>query len=118
MGGAVIWGATNDVITKEKCLNLLTYLNRVLGPTVVKVKKESAKKLPESQFEFVPLVIVPSNSNSTKKLNYSYQVVKRDETSSPSTTSATPRLKRIADWYEKMLKYMFSFNLEYPKDNE
>lgn len=134
MGGAIIWGATNDVITKEKCLKLLTYLNKVLGPTVQRVKRENGQRFTETEFEFVPLVIVPnsgvkSNGNHTNNLSFHYEVVKRDETStnkskprnipasryiSTTTTSATPRLNKIANWYQDMLKYVF--NLQYPKD--
>lgn len=134
MGGAIIWGATNDVITKEKCLKLLTYLNKVLGPTVQRVKRENGQRFTETELEFVPLVIVPnngakSNANYTNNLSFHYDVVKRDETSSnkpksskvpatrsvsSATTSATPRLSKIANWYQDVLKYVF--NLQYPKD--
>ncbi|XP_022190087.1 hyaluronidase B isoform X2 [Nilaparvata lugens] len=37
--GVIIWGATNDVNTKEKCLALLDYVDRILGPTVKIVKQ-------------------------------------------------------------------------------
>ncbi|KAK6634016.1 hypothetical protein RUM44_004623 [Polyplax serrata] len=39
MGGAVIWGASNDVNSKEKCETLLEYLKTVLGPTVARVHR-------------------------------------------------------------------------------
>lgn len=35
--GVVIWGASNDLNTKEKCLSVQDYVNRILGPMVQKV---------------------------------------------------------------------------------
>lgn len=35
--GVVVWGATKDVNTKERCLAMLDYLNNHLGPTALKV---------------------------------------------------------------------------------
>lgn len=131
MGGVIIWGATNDVINRERCLNLLKYLDETLGPTLLKVRKGGNKKAAESQlqpetqtqtltrpqpqpqpeFEFVPLVLVPSYSNRTKKLNYKYEVLSRPErstTTTTTTTSATPRLARVSMWYERVLRAIFN----------
>ncbi|KAL0267824.1 UNVERIFIED_CONTAM: hypothetical protein PYX00_009977 [Menopon gallinae] len=38
MGGAIIWGSSGELKTREQCQDLMNYLNTVLGPTVVKVK--------------------------------------------------------------------------------
>ncbi|XP_075238495.1 hyaluronidase-like [Lycorma delicatula] len=38
--GAIIWGATNDVNSKEKCGAVYDYLQRILGPTVRLIKKK------------------------------------------------------------------------------
>lgn len=36
--GLVIWGSSNDVNTRQKCVNFETYLKNTLGPAVVKIK--------------------------------------------------------------------------------
>lgn len=36
--GVVIWGASNDVNTREKCQALARYLDEVIGPTVLEMK--------------------------------------------------------------------------------
>lgn len=41
MGGFIVWGASNDFTSKEKCQTVLRYLNTVLGPTVVRVKNNA-----------------------------------------------------------------------------
>lgn len=35
--GVVVWGATKDVNTRDKCLAMLDYLETHLGPTVLSV---------------------------------------------------------------------------------
>nr|BAF93867.1 hyaluronidase [Anoplius samariensis] len=42
--GAIIWGSSDDVNTKEKCQKLKEYLNDVMGPIIVKVRKSAAQK--------------------------------------------------------------------------
>lgn len=45
--GVVIWGATKDVNTREKCLAMLDYLQTDLGPTVLSVLQTS-QNLPQA----------------------------------------------------------------------
>lgn len=44
VGGYIIWGASNDFTTKEKCQSVLTYLLQVIGPTIQKVRLNAKKK--------------------------------------------------------------------------
>lgn len=37
--GFIIWGSSNDVNNKDKCLDLLDYVNSVLGPAIAKYTK-------------------------------------------------------------------------------
>ncbi|KAG8257663.1 hypothetical protein J6590_043941 [Homalodisca vitripennis] len=41
--GVVVWGATKDVNSKEKCLAMLDYLDNYLGPTALEVIQEQPK---------------------------------------------------------------------------
>lgn len=38
--GIIIWGSSNDVNTKSKCLDLLDYVNTTLGPAVLKYTRK------------------------------------------------------------------------------
>lgn len=38
--GVVIWGASADVNTKEKCQVVRDYLTKTLGPIVLKIREE------------------------------------------------------------------------------
>lgn len=42
--GVVIWGASRDVNTKEKCQELADYVETVLGPAVQQARAGSARR--------------------------------------------------------------------------
>lgn len=56
--GVIIWGASNDVNTKQKCQSLDEYVRKILGPTV--------ERFLQSQKEDVYNLYETSNSSSSK----------------------------------------------------
>lgn len=72
MGGAIIWGASNNVNTKEKCEKLLDYLNSTLGPALLEsLKNENSVEQYESVSSFwnFPFSFKPFGKSENSDVN-------------------------------------------------
>ncbi|XP_026668165.1 hyaluronidase-like [Ceratina calcarata] len=49
--GLIIWGSSNDINTKQKCLQFREYLNNDLGPVVDRIKRTSPGLMRENEDE-------------------------------------------------------------------
>lgn len=64
--GFIIWGSSNDVNTKEKCIKLLNYLDNTLGPNIAKYTKANTIYRDEDYKE----EDANDNSTTTERNNY------------------------------------------------
>ncbi|EEB14203.1 Hyalurononglucosaminidase precursor, putative [Pediculus humanus corporis] len=63
MGGAIIWGSSNNVNSKEKCKTLLRYLDTVLGPAARKtLQNQNNVEPPEPVLSFINFPFLPRSS--------------------------------------------------------
>ncbi|GBP03434.1 Hyaluronidase [Eumeta japonica] len=66
--GIIIWGSSNDVNTKVKCQNLLSYLNDTLGPSISKYTKRNKVPLYD-EVDGLEIDDIINNDDSTTTIN-------------------------------------------------